>query len=360
MSHYRTTRPSPDHHPTGSAAGLPDYPTLPLKRGRVSGTGLALRPPVTRPETGQAPGQPRVTRAGHVPGARLALLRRRQGTPGGPSDECKRPPGRPLAGPARRRRDVSAVAYPHLQQCWTLRLLRDARDRRGPFFRPKLSRDTTRDAERERDMTSKCTLCARADRESVDCALLAGGSLRGLAERYGTSRSSLDRHRSHAVTPTKANGSPPTPANAPASVPPPASRQPPSRHAHGKRGSAMPSLETIVARPLAPNLPAACPPGTTDAMIGELQALVRRHLVRLSADDRLTTFDRSKLEASAVSALGLLARLEGRTDATVEAKVVRHPAVRRVLDAVARACAPWPEAQRAIAVELARFDGVTR
>ena len=261
-----------------------------------------------------------------MPGARLALLRRRQDFRADRATSASAPLGDHWPAPCTATSRCVGGRLPPLTTVLDTPTPSGRERQTRAIFRPKLSRDTTRDAERERDMTSKCTLCARADRESVDCALLAGGSLRGLAERYGTSRSSLHRHRSHAVTPTKANGSPPTPANAPASVPPPASRQPPSRHAHGKRGSAMPSLETIVARPLAPNLPAACPPGTTDAMIGELQALVRRHLVRLSADDRLTTLDRSKSEPSAVSALGLLARLEGRTDATVEAKVVRHPA----------------------------------
>ena len=43
----------------------------------------------------------------------------------------------------------------------------------------------------------KCTVCAHKKRETIDKELLAGRSLRDIAERFGTSKAALHRHRSH-------------------------------------------------------------------------------------------------------------------------------------------------------------------
>jgi len=43
----------------------------------------------------------------------------------------------------------------------------------------------------------KCTVCAHKKRETIDKELLAGTSLRTIAERFGTSKAALCRHRSH-------------------------------------------------------------------------------------------------------------------------------------------------------------------
>lgn len=46
-------------------------------------------------------------------------------------------------------------------------------------------------------MARPCTICARADRQDVDAALLTGLSLRDVARNSGTSKSALSRHRAH-------------------------------------------------------------------------------------------------------------------------------------------------------------------
>ncbi len=46
-------------------------------------------------------------------------------------------------------------------------------------------------------MPSSCSLCDHADRTGVDRALVAGNSLRNIAERFGTSPATLHRHKTH-------------------------------------------------------------------------------------------------------------------------------------------------------------------
>lgn len=49
-------------------------------------------------------------------------------------------------------------------------------------------------------MARPCTICEREDREAVDEALIAGGSFRGVARRFGAGANSVERHaKSHVV-----------------------------------------------------------------------------------------------------------------------------------------------------------------
>ena len=52
-------------------------------------------------------------------------------------------------------------------------------------------------------MPQTCSICIHDDREAIDRALVAGGTLREIAGRYGVSKSALDRHRDH-IPPTVA------------------------------------------------------------------------------------------------------------------------------------------------------------
>jgi predicted DNA-binding protein YlxM (UPF0122 family) len=42
-----------------------------------------------------------------------------------------------------------------------------------------------------------CTICAHSQRPAIDAALVAGGSFRDIAGRFGLSRSAVHRHREH-------------------------------------------------------------------------------------------------------------------------------------------------------------------
>lgn len=44
-------------------------------------------------------------------------------------------------------------------------------------------------------MPRSCTVCAHADKEGIDAALVAGEALRDIAGRHGVSKSALERHK---------------------------------------------------------------------------------------------------------------------------------------------------------------------
>jgi transposase-like protein len=50
----------------------------------------------------------------------------------------------------------------------------------------------------------KCTVCSNSERESIDLALVEGGSLRDIAGRFGVSRSALSRHKAEHIPATLA------------------------------------------------------------------------------------------------------------------------------------------------------------
>ena len=57
-------------------------------------------------------------------------------------------------------------------------------------------------------MPRTCTICGHSKRSAIEKALLSGEALRKIAERTGTSVTSLHRHKTEHLTPTlvKANG----------------------------------------------------------------------------------------------------------------------------------------------------------
>ena len=46
-------------------------------------------------------------------------------------------------------------------------------------------------------MPQTCSICIHADREAIDRALVAGGTLRKIAEQYSVSSTALHRHKAH-------------------------------------------------------------------------------------------------------------------------------------------------------------------
>ena len=44
---------------------------------------------------------------------------------------------------------------------------------------------------------NKCAICSHPDRAAIDAGLVAKTPIRSIAGQFGTSKSSLDRHRKH-------------------------------------------------------------------------------------------------------------------------------------------------------------------
>lgn len=49
-------------------------------------------------------------------------------------------------------------------------------------------------------MMRTCSICTHEERDAIEKALLAGDSLRRIAERFGTSSTALHRHKQHIET----------------------------------------------------------------------------------------------------------------------------------------------------------------
>lgn len=49
-------------------------------------------------------------------------------------------------------------------------------------------------------MPQTCTICKHADRSQIDAALISGGPLRSIADRFTTSKTSLIRHRDNCIS----------------------------------------------------------------------------------------------------------------------------------------------------------------
>jgi len=64
-------------------------------------------------------------------------------------------------------------------------------------------------------MPRSCSICTSPDLSRIDAALSAGASLRNVAERFGTSKSAVERHRSeqHTAGSRLVKGSPDTPGD---------------------------------------------------------------------------------------------------------------------------------------------------
>jgi hypothetical protein len=53
-------------------------------------------------------------------------------------------------------------------------------------------------------MPRTCTVCSHSERAEIDAALLAGAALRNIAERFGTSPTSVYRHKQEHIAPALA------------------------------------------------------------------------------------------------------------------------------------------------------------
>lgn len=100
--------------------------------------------------------------------------------------------------------------------------------------------------------------------------------------------------------------------------------------------------------------PVACPAveETTEAM---LRAQVDRSKA-IASDASLDPETRLRAEARLTHALRALAAYRGEADVMSEAKIVRHPAFKRMMIVLVKALEPWPEAMRAAGLALRAYD----
>lgn len=159
----------------------------------------------------------------------------------------------------------------------------------------------------------RCSICARPDRDAIDEELKRGRTLRALAKKFGTTDSTLDRHKQH--------------IGASASV----------RHAAG-------ASHASACAPLVE-------PMKTSELVTKLEAIVQQQVLRLATEEDLSEIERSKMQTSAMTTLSHLAKLQGRTELS-ERRILESPALRRIQQAMIAALTPWPEALRAVGEAL--------
>jgi len=105
-------------------------------------------------------------------------------------------------------------------------------------------------------------------------------------------------------------------------------------------------------RSLPPEEP-VIPAGDVRSRAVQLSELVSKLMADANASH--IAAERSKIASRATAALTLLGRMTGESQDMPEQRIVKFPAVRRVLDVVVAACAPWPAAQTAVLEALKRF-----
>ena len=158
-------------------------------------------------------------------------------------------------------------------------------------------------------MARTCTVCAHADRATIDRALVQGTALRDIAERSGTSATALHRHKAEhlPVLLTKAQ-----------------------------------DAEEIA---------------DADRLLAELRALQTRTLAILGKAERS---DRLGVALMAIGEarrnLELLAKLLGQLDERPQLNVLVMPEWLAVRTALLGALAPYPEARTAVAARLLALE----
>jgi hypothetical protein len=164
-------------------------------------------------------------------------------------------------------------------------------------------------------VTRRCVICARDDVAAVDVALRAGSSLRAVAAAHpGASRSALSRHKEH-------------------------TRKPRAK-----------------AEPAEP-LPAMSGDLRVVSMAEDLGQYIRARLgVLQRRQGKLSEAERDRAAASLSVALVRLGKVTGETLEIPNAKLVKLPAFRSVVEDMVRALKPYPEAMAAVAAELERIE----
>jgi hypothetical protein len=101
--------------------------------------------------------------------------------------------------------------------------------------------------------------------------------------------------------------------------------------------------------------PAAGPEDVRDTASNML-AQIQRELAAVGCDPVLTPDGRAKVYDRLARTLTVVAKITGEATDMPESKILKLPALRRVLDEVLTALAPWPEAIRACAEAIARLE----
>jgi transposase-like protein len=159
-------------------------------------------------------------------------------------------------------------------------------------------------------MARTCTVCAHAQREAIDAALVAGASYRDVAGQYGLSKSAVERHKTEHI--------------------PGALTQ-----AHG--AEEMASADTLLQK------------------IASLEADAKRIGKAAEAAEDF----RSAIAAvrELIRIVELLARLEGQLREQPTINVLVMPEWLTLRSAIYGALQPFPEARVAVAGALQRIDG---
>lgn len=90
----------------------------------------------------------------------------------------------------------------------------------------------------------------------------------------------------------------------------------------------------------------------------QLRAIVDAQIARLNDEDEaklLTEAQRIKIATAAAQTLATLGRMTGETLEITDAKLVKLPAFRRVVDVMVRTLTPWPEAMHALGLALTKI-----
>lgn len=97
--------------------------------------------------------------------------------------------------------------------------------------------------------------------------------------------------------------------------------------------------------------------GSVLARAERLQGMVDSLLAKLDADTKATPLEKAKVMASTASTITLLGKLTGESQEISEARIVRLPAFRRIVEKMKEALRPHPDAARAVGEALKELDG---
>lgn len=109
--------------------------------------------------------------------------------------------------------------------------------------------------------------------------------------------------------------------------------------------------------PATPSLHTSTNGGSVLARAERLQNMVDELLDKLNNDAKTTPLEKAKVMASTAGTITLLGKLTGESREISEARIIRLPAFRRVVDRMKEALRPWPEAARAVGEALKELDG---
>lgn len=105
-----------------------------------------------------------------------------------------------------------------------------------------------------------------------------------------------------------------------------------------------------------PKIPARTSPDAVRDLAGDMLDQIRRDMAAVACDPVLTPDMRAKAYARLAHSLASAAKFTGEAGDIPEAKLLKLPSMRRVLDTILAALAPWPDALRACAEALHQLE----